>query len=140
MIKNTIKLQIIPGKANPAPPIGSSLGQHGVNIMKFCKDFNDQTKKYDPTIKLRVLINIYMDKSFTFFIKQPSVSDLIKKSLNLKSGGCAPGKDEPIAQISYSELEKIARVKLIETGAYYLRDAIKIVEGTAKSMGVKVVD
>jgi len=134
-----IKLQIPAGKANPAPPIGPALGQKGLNIAEFCKQFNDKTKNEDPNLKLPVIITAYADRSFSFVIKAPPVPDLIKKFANLKSGSKSPGK-ETAGQIKRIDVSKIAQMKYLDMGLDELGLAEKTVEGTARSMGIEVID
>jgi len=135
-LKATIKLQIPAGEANPAPPVGPALGQHGVNIMEFCKVFNSQTESQKGTI-IPVIISVYEDKSFTFITKTPPAATLIKKALNLEKGSGEPNKNK-VGVISQKQLEEIARTKLVDLNANDLEGAKKIIEGTARSMGVEV--
>lgn len=134
----TIKLQISPGKANPSPPVGPALGQHGVNIMDFCKAFNDKTKDMDPSLPCPVVITVKKDKSFTFVIKTPPASALIKKELGLKQGSAVPNKDK-VGQITIEQLKKIAATKAKDLNADQELQAIKTIAGTARSMGVDVI-
>jgi len=135
-----IKLQILPGKANPAPPIGPALGQKGLNIPDFCRKFNDQTKSQDPNMKLPVIITCYSDKSFTFVVKSPPVSDLIKKYCALEKGSAEPGRTASVANLKKTDVLKIAQIKFADMGLDELGLAEKVVEGTARSMGVKIID
>ena len=135
-VKGLIKLQIPGGKANPAPPVGPALGQHGVNIMDFCKAFNEKTKSQMDMIT-PVIITVYQDRSFTFITKTPPVSVLIKKELNLESGSKMPQKDK-VAKISKETIKKIAEIKLSDLNCISLESAMSQVTGTAKSMGVEV--
>ena len=135
-VKGVIKLQIPGGKANPAPPVGPALGQHGVNIMDFCKAFNEKTKSQMDMIT-PVIITVYQDRSFTFITKTPPVSVLIKKELNLESGSKMPQKDK-VAKISKETIKKIAEIKLSDLNCISLESAMSQVTGTAKSMGVEV--
>ncbi len=132
-----IKLQIPAGSANPAPPVGPALGQHGVNIMQFCKAFNDATKDKEGII-LPVVISVYQDKSFDFIVKTPPASVLIKRAANLAKASSAPGK-ETAGEISMDNIEEIAKQKMPDLNASDLDSARKIIMGTAKSMGIKVV-
>lgn len=134
----SIKLQILPGKANPSPPVGPALGQHGVNIMDFCKAFNDKTKEMDPSLPCPVVISVKKDKSFTFVIKTPPASALIKKELGLKQGSSVPNKDK-VGQITIEQLKKIAEAKGQDLNAHSELHALKIIAGTARSMGVDVI-
>lgn len=133
-----IKLHVTAGSANPAPPVGPALGQHGVNIMKFCKDFNEKTKGQEGLI-LPVVISVYEDKSFNFIIKSPPSSVLLKRSCNLAKASGKAGK-EKIAQINRTQIEAIAKQKMQDLNTLDLAQAIKIVCGTARSMGIEVVD
>ena len=134
-IKIILKLNIPAGKANPAPPIGPALGQHGVAIMEFCKQYNEKTKTLQGVIP--ALVTIFEDRSFTFELKKPPVSALIKKELNLAKGSATPGK-ESVATIKMAQVEKIAKDKLEDLNTTSLEAAKKIVAGTARSMGVKI--
>ena len=141
MAKNiiaTVKLQIPAGEANPAPPVGPALGQHGVNIMEFCKAFNAQTESKRGTI-IPVIISVYEDKSFTFITKTPPAATLIKKALNLEKGSGEPNKDK-VGTISDEQLAEIAKVKLQDLNAIDIEGAKKIIAGTARSMGVDTAD
>lgn len=135
-VKGFIKLQIPGGKANPAPPVGPALGQHGVNIMDFCKAFNEKTKSQMDMIT-PVVITVYQDRSFTFITKTPPASVLIKKELNLASGSKMPQKDK-VAKISQDTIKKIAEIKLPDLNCISLTSAMSQVTGTAKSMGVEI--
>lgn len=131
-----IKLQIEAAKANPAPPIGPALGQHGVNIMQFCKEYNEKTKDKVGQI-IPVVINVYEDRSFTFITKTPPVSDLIKKKIKIEKGSAIPNR-EKVGKITIKEIEEIAKVKMPDLNALDIEAAKKIVMGTARSMGVTV--
>lgn len=131
-----IKLQVEAGKANPAPPVGPALGQHGLNIMEFCKAFNEKTKA-QMGIKVPVVISVFADRSFTFVVKSPPAPLLIKKELNLASGSAVPNKVK-VGKISREQLEKIAAIKKDELNANDMDAAIKILSGTCRSMGVEV--
>lgn len=133
-ISGTIKLQIPAGGANPAPPVGPALGQHGVNIMEFCKAFNAKTEEQKGTI-IPVIITVYEDKSFTFVTKTPPAATLIKKALKLEKGSGEPNK-EKVGIITQQQLEEIARVKMSDLNANDIEAAKKIIEGTARNMGV----
>lgn len=134
-----IKLQILAGKANPAPPIGPALGQKGLNIPEFCKQFNDRTKKEDPAMKLPVVITAYADRSFTFIVKAPPVSDLIKKYAKLQKGSSTPGR-ESAGSLKREDVLEIAKIKFIDMGLDELGSASEVVEGTARSMGISIID
>ena len=133
-----LKLYVPAGQANPAPPIGPALGQYGVNIMSFCKAFNEQTKGKEGLI-LPAVITIYKDKSFDFLIKSPPSSVLIKKAVNLAKASGQAGK-EKIASLTKDKVKEIAKMKLEDLNTGSLEKAIKIIKGTAKSMGIAVVD
>ena len=133
-----IKLQIPGGQANPAPPVGPALGQHGLNIMEFCKAFNEKTKDQQGLI-LPVVITVYEDRTYTFIIKTPPAAVLIKKALKLEKGSSEPNK-EKVGMIKKSQLEEIARTKMPDLNANDIDAAINIIAGTARTMGVEVVD
>lgn len=133
-----IKLQIPAGKANPAPPVGPSLGQHGVNIMEFCKQFNGRTQKEEGSI-IPVVISIYKDRSFSFVTKTPPASDLLKKAAGIIKGSGVPPK-EKVGQISRTQLDHISKQKMPDLNAVNLEGAVKIIEGTARSMGITISD
>lgn len=136
-VSGYVRLQIPAGKANPAPPVGSALGQHGVNIMDFCKQFNAQTQKEGDTI-IPVIITIYKDRSFSFVTKTPPVTVLIKKTLKLKSGSKMPQKDK-VGQITEAQIEQIAKIKLKDLNCLDLESAKAQIKGSAASMGLEVV-
>ncbi|MFQ5508770.1 MAG: 50S ribosomal protein L11 [Leptospirillia bacterium] len=135
-ISGYIKLQIPAGKANPAPPIGPALGQHGVNIMEFCKAFNARTQDQGGDI-IPVVITVFSDRSFTFITKVPPMSDLLKKAAKIKKGATNSVK-ETVATISEGQVEEIAKRKMPDLNAVDLAGAMNIVKGTARSMGIKV--
>jgi large subunit ribosomal protein L11 len=135
-IASTIKLQISAGEANPAPPVGPALGQNGVNIMEFCKAFNAKTESQRGTI-IPVIISVYEDKSFTFITKTPPAATLIKKALNLEKGSGEPNKVK-VGVLSQQQLEEIAKTKMLDLNANDMDAAKKIIEGTARNMGVDV--
>ncbi len=135
-IKAQIKLHVPAAQANPAPPVGPALGQHGVNIMQFCKAFNDQTKGKDGLI-LPVVISVFEDRSFTFIIKSPPTSILLKRAANLAKASGISGK-ETIGKVTAKQIEEIAKLKLPDLNTGNLKQAIKSVEGTARSMGIAV--
>ena len=137
-IGNIIKLQIEAGKASPAPPVGPALGSSGVNIMQFVKEFNDKTANQHGLI-IPVVITVYKDKSFTFITKEPPVAVLIKKALNLKSGSGKPNT-EKVAKLTKEQVKAIAEQKMADLNAASLEAAMSMVAGTARSMGVVVVD
>ncbi|MDD5312690.1 MAG: 50S ribosomal protein L11 [Dehalococcoidia bacterium] len=135
-VKAIVKLQIQAGKATPAPPVGPALGQHGVNIMGFCKDYNDRTKSFEGSI-IPVEITIFEDRSFTFITKTPPASDLLKKALNVEKGSGTTGQLS-VGKLSRAKINEIARVKQKDLNALDLEGAARIVEGTARSMGIEV--
>ena len=136
-VTGMIKLQIPAGKANPAPPVGPALGQQGVNIMEFCKQFNARTNQMGDTI-IPVIITVYQDRSFTFITKTPPVSILLKKALKLESGSKMPQKDK-VGKVSKDIVKKIAETKLPDLNCTTVEAAIRQVEGTAKSMGLELL-
>ncbi len=133
-----IKLQIPAGKANPSPPVGPALGQRGVNIMEFCKAFNERTKDMG-SFNIPVIITVYQDKSFTFITKKPPVTDLIKKASGVEKGSDNPLKNK-IAKLTNKQVEEIAQLKMEDLNTSTMEAAKKIVMGSARSMGVEVVD
>lgn len=135
-VKTVVKLQVPAGKANPAPPVGTALGPHGIAIQDFCTQFNSATKDLGDTI-IPCEITIYDDRSFTFIMKSPPAAILIKKALNLAKGSSASHKDK-VGTITKAQLEEIARIKMEDLNANDLEAAVKIIGGTARSMGVKV--
>ncbi len=137
-ITGFVKLQIPAGKANPAPPVGPALGQHGVNIMEFCKQFNARTQGQENTI-IPVVITVYKDRSFSFVTKTPPASDLLKKAAAIQKGSKTPNK-EKVAVVSRSKILEIAKTKMPDLNAYDVNHAARIIEGTARSMGITVED
>jgi len=135
-INAQIKLHVPAGQANPAPPVGPALGQHGVNIMQFCKQFNDQTKGRDGLI-LPVVISVYEDKTFSFIIKSPPSSGLLKRAANLAKASGISGK-EIIGKVTMKQVEEIAKQKMQDLNTSDLTQAIKVIEGTARSMGIAI--
>lgn len=131
-----IKLQIQAGKANPAPPVGPTLGQHGVNIMDFCKSFNDKTKNQGD-ILIPVLITVYRDRSFTFELKTPPAASLLKKAAGIEKGSGEPNKKK-VGSVGREDLRKIAQIKLADLNAYDIEAGAKIIEGTARNMGLEI--
>jgi large subunit ribosomal protein L11 len=136
-IEGYIKLQIPAGKANPAPPIGPALGQHGVNIMEFCKAFNARTQNDDPDMKIPVVITVYADRSFTFETKTPPAGDLLRKAAGIPKGSGKPNR-EKVGTIKRSQIEEIAKKKMQDLNTTNLESAMRTIEGTAKSMGLTV--
>ncbi len=137
-ITGYIKLQIPAGKANPSPPIGPALGQHGVNIMEFCKAFNAKTQADEGTIT-PVVITVYADRSFSFITKTPPVPVLIKKTIGIESGSSVPNKTK-VGKLTKTQVEEIAKKKMPDLNAASVEAAMRTVEGTARSMGVDIVE
>ncbi|RPJ45922.1 MAG: 50S ribosomal protein L11 [Betaproteobacteria bacterium] len=132
-----IKLQVPAGKANPSPPIGPALGQRGLNIMEFCKAFNAATQKMEPGLPVPVVITAYQDKSFTFIMKTPPASILIKKAAKIESGSKRPNTDK-VGRITRAQVEEIAKAKMPDLTAADLNAAVRTIAGSARSMGVDV--
>jgi large subunit ribosomal protein L11 len=133
-----IKLQIPGSQANPAPPVGPALGQHGVNIMEFCKAFNAKTKD-QPGMTIPVVITVYQDRSFTFITKTPTATDLLKKAAGIIKGSGVPNK-EKVGKVSRKQIEEIAKTKMKDLNAANIEGAVRIVEGSARSMGLEIKD
>lgn len=137
-ITGYIKLQIPAGQANPSPPVGPALGQHGVNIMEFCKAFNARTQDKVGYI-IPVVITVYADRSFTFITKTPPASTLLLKAANVEKGSAEPNRDK-VAKVTRQQVQEIAKTKLPDLNAASVEAAMRIIEGTARSMGIEVVD
>lgn len=135
-IKAIVKLQIPAGAANPAPPVGPALGQQGVNIMDFCKKFNDATKDKQGLI-IPVVLTVYEDKTFTFILKSPPCAILLKRSANLAKGSGVPNK-EKVGSVTKAQVEEIAKMKMNDLNTANIKQAMRIVEGTARSMGIEI--
>jgi len=135
-VQTTIKLQIPAGNANPAPPVGPALGQHGVNIMEFCKAFNAKTQSLGG-ILTPVVITVYVDKSFTFITKTPPAAVLLKKAANLAKGSGEPNRNK-VGRVTHKQLQEIAELKMVDLNAANIDTAISMVAGTARSMGLEV--
>ncbi|MCX6570276.1 MAG: 50S ribosomal protein L11 [Candidatus Aminicenantes bacterium] len=133
-----IKLEIVAGQASPAPPVGPALGQHGVNIMGFVREFNERTKKMDEGTVVPVLITVFKDKSFNFVVKTPPASYLLKKAAGIAKGSGTPNK-EKVGTVTQKQIEDIARTKLPDLNAYDIEAAKKIIEGTARNMGLEII-
>ena len=131
-----IKLQIPAGQANPAPPVGPALGQHGVNIMEFCKAFNAETQSLESGMPIPVVITVYADKSFTYIKKTPPASVLLRKAAGLEKGSSEPNKDK-VGKVDRKQLEEIAKTKMPDLTAYDMDQAIRIIAGSARSMGIE---
>jgi|TARA_B110000914_G_scaffold174243_1_gene155307 large subunit ribosomal protein L11 len=136
-VSTILKLQIPAGAANPSPPVGPALGQAGVNIMDFCNAFNAQTQSSEKGLPLPVVISVYEDKSFTFIVKTPPAAVLIRKALNIEKGSGEPNKVK-VGKISRKQLEEIAKMKEPDLNSNDMDNAVKIIAGTARSMGVEV--
>ena len=130
-----VKLQIPAGKANPAPPVGPALGPHGINIMDFCKAFNAQTQAMGDTI-IPAVLSIYKDRTFSFILKTPPASELIKKAAGVIKGSGEPNK-EKVGKLTAAQVEEIAKTKMPDLNAFSMESAVKIIEGTARSMGIE---
>jgi large subunit ribosomal protein L11 len=136
-VDSYIKLQIPAGQANPSPPVGPALGQHGVNIMEFCKAFNAATQGIEQGLPTPVVITVYSDRSFTFVTKTPPASVLLKKAAGLKSGSARPNTDK-VGKVTRAQVEEIAKTKMPDLNAYDLEQAVKTIAGSARSMGIEV--
>lgn len=136
-IDSYIKLQVKAGEANPSPPVGPALGQRGVNIMEFCKAFNARTQEVEKGLPLPVVITVYSDKSFTFITKTPPASILLKKAVGIKSGSSKPNSSK-VGTVTRAQLEEIAKVKMEDLNAADLDAAVRIIAGSARSMGLNV--
>jgi len=136
-VQAVVKLQIPAGKANPSPPVGPALGQHGVNIMEFCKSFNAQTASQEGMI-VPVVVTIYQDRSFSFVVKTPPAAVLLKRAAGIAKASATP-KREKIGQVNRAQLREIAQTKLLDLNTDSLENAVRIIEGTARSMGIEVV-
>ncbi len=136
-ITGYVKLQVAAGKANPSPPVGPALGQHGLNIMQFCKEFNARTQEQAGML-IPVVITVYADRSFTFVTKTPPASDLIKKKANIKSGSGVPNRNK-VAKLTKAQVQEIAEIKMPDLYAADIEAAIRTISGTCRSMGVDVI-
>ena len=133
-----VKLQVPAGSANPAPPVGPALGQHGLNIQDFCKQFNDKTKDAEKGMALPVVINVYKDRSFDFVTKKPPVTFYLKKAAKIKKGCQTPGRAK-LGKVTMKQVEEIAKEKLEDLNAYDVDQASKIILGSARSMGMEII-
>ncbi len=131
-----IKLQVPAGGANPSPPVGPALGQHGVNIMEFCKAFNAATQEMEKGLPVPVVITVYADKSFTYIMKTPPASVLLKKAAGIQKGSGVPHTDK-VGKVTRAQLEEIAKTKMADLNAYDIDQAVKIIAGSARSMGIE---
>jgi large subunit ribosomal protein L11 len=136
-VKTQIKLQIPAGAANPAPPVGPALGQHGVNIMDFCKQFNERTKTSEPGMVIPAVITVFEDRSFTFITKMPPVSALLKKAAGLAKGSGEPNRNK-VGKLTRPQAEEVAKQKMVDLNANSVEAALRMVRGTARSMGIEV--
>ncbi|ROR34813.1 50S ribosomal protein L11 [Inmirania thermothiophila] len=134
-----IKLQVKAGQANPSPPVGPALGQHGVNIMEFCKAFNAQTQNLEPGLPIPVVITVYSDRSFTFVTKTPPASVLLKKAAGVEKGSSVPNRDK-VGKVTWSQVEEIARTKMPDLTASDMEAAKRTIAGSARSMGIEIVE
>ncbi|SVB51038.1 uncharacterized protein METZ01_LOCUS203892 [marine metagenome] len=135
-IETYIKLQVPAGEAKPSPPVGPALGQHGVNIMEFCKAFNAETQSLEPGLPIPVVITVYSDKSFTYIKKTPPASVLLRKAAGLEKGSSEPNKDK-VGKVNRNQLEEIAKTKMPDLTAYDIDQAVRIIAGSARSMGIE---
>ncbi len=135
-IEAYIKLQVPAGEAKPSPPVGPALGQHGVNIMEFCKAFNAETQSLESGLPIPVVITVYSDKSFTYIKKTPPASVLLRKAAGLEKGSSEPNKDK-VGKVNRNQLEEIAKTKMPDLTAYKLDQAVRIIAGSARSMGIE---
>jgi len=135
-IEAYVKLQVPAGSANPSPPVGPALGQHGLNIMDFCKAFNAQTQNLEAGMPTPVIITVYNDKSFTFIVKTPPASILLKKAAGIKSGSSEPNRNK-VGKVTRAQLEEIATTKMADLNAADMDAAVRIIAGTARSMGIE---
>jgi len=138
-IKTQIKLQIPAGAANPAPPVGPALGQHGVNIMDFCKQFNDRSRNMEAGMTIPVVITVYEDRSFTFITKMPPVASLLKRAAGLAKASGEPNRNK-VGKITLKQAEEIATQKMPDLNTKDLKSALQMVKGTARSMGIEIAD
>jgi large subunit ribosomal protein L11 len=132
-----VKLQVAAGKANPSPPVGPALGQHGVNIMDFCKSFNAQTQNVEPGLPIPVVITVYSDRSFTFIMKTPPAAVLLRKAAKIDKGSSVPNKNK-VASLTRDQIEEIARIKMPDLTASSMDAAVRTIAGTARSSGIDV--
>lgn len=135
-VDTLIKLQVPAGEANPSPPVGPALGQHGVNIMEFCKAFNAETQDMEKGMPIPVVITVYSDKSFTYIKKTPPAAVLLKKAASLDKGSSEPNRDK-VGKVTRAQLEEIATTKMADLNAYDMDNAVRIIAGSARSMGIE---
>ncbi|HIJ84752.1 MAG: LSU ribosomal protein L11P [Magnetococcales bacterium] len=134
-----IKLEVAAGQAKPSPPVGPALGQHGLNIMEFCKAFNAQTQKIEPGSPVPVVISVYQDRTFSFVMKTPPAAFLLKKAAGLAKGSATPGRGDKAGKVTWQQVEDIARLKLTDMNAMDVEGAKRSIAGSARSMGLEVV-
>ncbi|MBF0131841.1 MAG: 50S ribosomal protein L11 [Magnetococcales bacterium] len=134
-----IKLEVAAGQAKPSPPVGPALGQHGLNIMEFCKSFNAQTQKMELGSPVPVLISVYQDRTFSFVMKTPPASFLLRKAAGLTKGSATPGRGEKAGKVTWQQIEEIAKTKLVDMNAMEIEGAKRSIAGSARSMGLEVV-
>ena len=140
-IEGTIKLQVPAGQASPSPPIGPALGQRGLNIMDFCRSFNESTKSLEPGVPIPTLVTVYVDKSFSFETSTPPASFLLKRAAGIEKGSLEPGRDEePIGSVTQAQLRQIAEEKMEDLNTGDIEAAVKIIAGSARSIGLEVQD
>jgi large subunit ribosomal protein L11 len=137
-VKAVVKIQIQGGKANPAPPVGTALGPHGINLMQFCKDYNAKTSNQVGQV-VPVEVTVFQDSSFSFILKTPPATDLLKKAAGVRSGSSEPNRDK-VGTVTTDQLREIAEIKMKDLNANDMDNAIKIIAGTARSMGITVID
>lgn len=137
-IKAIVKIQIQGGKANPAPPVGTALGPHGINLMQFCKEYNAKTSNQVGQV-VPVEVTVFQDSSFTFILKTPPATDLLKKAAGIRSGSSVPNRDK-VGTVTNAQLREIAEIKMKDLNANDMENAVKIIAGTARSMGITIVD
>lgn len=137
-VKAIVKIQIQGGKANPAPPVGTALGPHGINLMQFCKEYNAKTSNQVGQV-VPVEVTVYQDSSFSFILKTPPAADLLKKAAGIRSGSSEPNR-EKVGTVTSNQLREIAEIKMKDLNAYDVDNAINIIAGTARSMGITVID
>ena len=137
-VKAVVKIQIQGGKANPAPPVGTALGPHGINLMQFCKEYNAKTSNQVGQV-VPVEVTVYQDSSFSFVLKTPPAADLLKKAAGIRSGSSEPNRDK-VGTVTRDQLREIAEIKMKDLNAIDIDNAIKIIAGTARSMGIRVTD
>ncbi|MBF0145193.1 MAG: 50S ribosomal protein L11 [Magnetococcales bacterium] len=134
-----IKLEVAAGQAKPSPPVGPALGQHGLNIMEFCKAFNAQTQKIEPGSPVPVVISVYQDRTFSFVMKTPPAAFLLKKAAGVSKGSATPGRGDKVGRVTWQQVEEIARLKLPDMNAMDVEGAKQSIAGSARSMGLEVV-